>query len=1289
MKTNLFKTEKTRLVFLLFFWAMPYVLLADGNPPVGAINGYFSVSENSLVHFSQGNLQYQASTNTWKFAEHQYDYVGDANSNISSTYSGWIDLFGWGTSGYHDSNDPYNVNYQPWSTASSTVNTNYNAYGYGPSTNVSSPNLTGGSANYDWGVYNSISNGGNQPNLWRTLTNEEWSYVFKTRNTSSGIRYAKAQVNNVNGIILLPDDWSTTTYNLNNANSTDANYTSNIMTASQWEVLEQVGAVFLPAAGMRSETSLYHVGTLGGYWSTSFEDEYYAYEIDFAPYTYIGHLIVRLAGYSVRLVCDVVEMPSWTFSISVSASPNEGGSVLGGGSYTYGQSCTVHATVNEGYTFFNWTENGSEVSTDPTFTFTVNSDRNLVANFTTAPQGAIDGLFSIGNNRQVYFSKGNLQYQASTNIWKFAEHQYDRVGSTNNNISSTYNGWIDLFGWGTSGYNHGANCYQPWSTSETYEDYYAYGQGNYNLNDQSGEADWGCNPISNGGNQGNQWRTLTREEWVYLFNTRSTASGIRYAKATVNNVWGVILLPDDWSINIYSLNNTNSIYASFTSNTLTASQWNILEQAGAVFLPAAGRRNGTTINVVSDYGYYWSASSNGNNLAYCVNFYSSGLNYQNGFGRYVGFSVRLACDKKLSVYTINALPNSTEGGTVLGSGEYEEGSTCTLTATPNEDYVFVSWTENDLVVSTNANYSFIVDGDRSFVANFVLLSSGYQGYVDLGLPSGLLWATCNIGANSPEIFGDYYAWGETQSKNAYSWSNYQLCQGNGYSITKYCYDASYGNNGFTDNLMSLLTEDDAATANWGSDWRMPSRAEWQELYDNTTSAWTTLNGVNGRVFVSTNGNTLFLPAAGDYYGSEIISVGHGGYYYSKSLFTGHPDEAYTFCVYSDELGIYISERFCGGSVRPVRSIAQSDISISGYGNSTGGYYLIAPPFNNIDPDGITGMTEGDFDLFYFDQGQELEWRNYKKGAFNLASGKGYLYAHGTDVTLNFTGVPYNDNGQVHLDYVNGAEFAGWNLVGNPFLQTAYLIDSRPFFVMNTEGTEIIAAGNSAISPMQGIFVVTDNVSGEDITFTTSAPSNSKGQIMLNLKKDMPDEIDRAIVRFDGRSTLPKFMLDDDNTKVYIPQGDKQFAVVNSSSENVIPVNFKSKEDGVFALEVNIDNLEMDYLHLIDNITGIDVDLLATPKYTFEAHKTDYASRFKLVLDASNSVDNTFAYISNGNVVVTNKGESVLRVIDVLGRLISTQIIHDNANISVMNIPGVYVLQLVNGTNVKTQKIVVE
>ena len=246
------------------------------------------------------------------------------------------------------------------------------------------------------------------------------------------------------------------------------------------------------------------------------------------------------------------------------------------------------------------------------------------------PQGAVNGLFSVSENKKVYFSQGNLQYQASTNTWRFAEHQWDYVGgnwddlysgyqhipgtvngSNNNNISPTYSGWIDAFGWGTSGRDHGAICYQPWSTSTNNSDYYAYGSSNNNLSDFTGEADWGFNAVSNGGNSIGIWRTLTQSEWDYLF-IRQTPSGIRFVQATVNGVEGVILLPDDWDASFYTLNSINDNYGNTSGNMISESIWmNIFQIHGAVFLPFGLNREGSAIWYGSGYAgqsYYWSSS---------------------------------------------------------------------------------------------------------------------------------------------------------------------------------------------------------------------------------------------------------------------------------------------------------------------------------------------------------------------------------------------------------------------------------------------------------------------------------------------------------------------------------------------------------------------------------------------------------------------------------------------------------------------------------------------------------
>jgi len=259
---------------------------------------------------------------------------------------------------------------------------------------------------------------------------------------------------------------------------------------------------------------------------------------------------------------------------------------------------------------------------------------NLVESY---PVGAINGRFTINaSGDKVYFSQGNLQYigSAATPYWKFAANQWDCLGN-NGQGSTSETVDRDLFGWGTSGYNHGANCYQPWSTSKNGSDYYAYGNSGYNLYDQTGKADWGYNAISNGGNEENSgWRTLTLPEWEYMFNSRSTPSGIRWAQGKVNDINGIILLPDDWTTSIYTLNNTNG--GNYGSNTITADDWaNTLEANGAVFLPAAGGRNETSVSNVGSTGNYWSATSGS-----CVYFYD-GFFSPYSYDRFYGRSVRL------------------------------------------------------------------------------------------------------------------------------------------------------------------------------------------------------------------------------------------------------------------------------------------------------------------------------------------------------------------------------------------------------------------------------------------------------------------------------------------------------------------------------------------------------------------------------------------------------------------------------------------------------------------------
>lgn len=193
-------------------------------------------------------------------------------------------------------------------------------------------------------------------------------------------------------------------------------------------------------------------------------------------------------------------------------------------------------------------------------------------------------------------------------------------------------------------------------------------------------------------------------------------------------------------------------------------------------------------------------------------------------------------------------------------------------------------------------------------------------WVDLGLPSGILWAMCNLGANSPEEYGNYYAWGETQSKEVYNWSTYCHCtvdgEGSLQTLTKYNTSSNYGT---PDNLTTLEAIDDAATATLSNGARTPTKEEWVELINNTTVEWMTLNGVNGCKFTASNGNTLFLPAAGTYYGTGVVSAGNGGYYLSSSLSDQEPDNAWGYYFDSGIRNMNNTARRYGGfSVRAVR-----------------------------------------------------------------------------------------------------------------------------------------------------------------------------------------------------------------------------------------------------------------------------------------------------------------------------------------------------------------------------------
>ena len=371
--------------------------------------------------------------------------------------------------------------------------------------------------------------------------------------------------------------------------------------------------------------------------------------------------------------------------------------------------------------------------------------------------------------------------------------------------------------------------------------------------------------------------------------------------------------------------------------------------------------------------------------------------------------------------------------------------------------------------------------------------------------------------------------------------------------------------------------------------------------------------------------------------------------------------------------------------------------------------LITDNFGNNIPEGESAS----YDLYYFDESEELPWKNYRKNSFNLENGKGYLYANNETIDLAFAGILYNGDGGVPMACHDGYLYKGWNLVGNPFTCDASI--DRPFFIINGRN---LKASTGTIPPCTGVMVQAANVDitnntidytqiAENVTFAKVNPSSTTSlpnQLQITVAQQVvnrdgistlrqaqgSETIDNAIVSFNKGNLLEKFVFNADLAKLYIPQNGKDFAIVTSEGIGEMPLNFSAAEDGTYTLTVNPEGVEMNYLHLIDNLTGNDVDLLASPDYTFEAKTTDYASRFRLVFasvcEDADSDNENFAFINDGNIIVYKEG--TLQNIDITGRIVLSGDTINRVSTSRMT-PGVYVLRLITANGVKTQKIIID
>lgn len=386
---------------------------------------------------------------------------------------------------------------------------------------------------------------------------------------------------------------------------------------------------------------------------------------------------------------------------------------------------------------------------------------------------------------------------------------------------------------------------------------------------------------------------------------------------------------------------------------------------------------------------------------------------------------------------------------------------------------------------------------------------------------------------------------------------------------------------------------------------------------------------------------------------------------------------------------------------------QKNIQAYADANEADGWYTLASPVAG-EVESASNMTSDDFDLFYFlETVVTKEWRNYKdldNGFVNFESGRGYLYANSNDITLNFKGVLNSAAATYAMTYTatRPDDLKGFALVGNPFAHNikkgsgCAIEDARlasGYYTLTHSGEWETHTDDELISPCQGVLIQTSEAGDLTInnTIASTSRATSTGNAYLAIEVEGAQGRDKAFAYFGEGIGLNKIAHFSAAPMLYLRQDAKDYAIAHYDAETMvgeIPVFFQASENGKYVISVANSGLEFDYLHLVDSMTGMDVDLLGADAYAFTANTSDYAARFKLVYQLHHNADETaecFCYFADGRLVIPSiEGEATLQVIDVTGRILSSQSVKGSCNQPLNINAGVYVVRMGD----KTQKIIV-